>query len=221
MVVDYMGAVDIVSRLKENIEQQLGEELELAACAIPPDTALTDAGAVKNVCESAGFTVVGVTDEPTAANYLLQLEEGAIVDIGGGTTGVARVRDGRIVETWDEPTGGTHFSLVLAGAKKISFQEAEDMKKDAANHTAIFPVLKPVIDKISTIVSRRLDKDPVGQVVLVGGTSTLTGMEQHLAAQLGTNVDKPELPMFVTPLGIALFALQEWKEKGDDVWKYE
>ena len=35
MVVDYMGAVDIARELKEELEQQLGRELEPCAVALP------------------------------------------------------------------------------------------------------------------------------------------------------------------------------------------
>ena len=38
MVVDYMGAVDIARELKEELEQQLGRELEPCAVALPPGT---------------------------------------------------------------------------------------------------------------------------------------------------------------------------------------
>ena len=79
--------------------------------------------------EAAGLECTGLVDEPTAANALLGIENGAIVDVGGGTTGIAVVENGRVVYTADEPTGGTHFTLVIAGAKDISFEDAEDYKK--------------------------------------------------------------------------------------------
>ena len=47
MVVDYIGAVQIVRELKEQIEEQLDTELIYAAGAIPPGTDLLDSGAVK------------------------------------------------------------------------------------------------------------------------------------------------------------------------------
>ena len=47
----------------------------------------------------------------------------------------------------DEPTGGTHFSLVIAGAYKMSFADAEIYKRDKKNHKELLPVLKPVIEK--------------------------------------------------------------------------
>ena len=114
MVVDYIGAIHIVKAMKEKLEKQLGTELVYAAAALPPGTDSLDGGAVRNIVEAAGFEVTAMLDEPTAANNLLRLTDGAIVDIGGGTTGISVFEDGKVVMTDDEPTGGTHFSLVLS-----------------------------------------------------------------------------------------------------------
>lgn len=204
MVVDYIGAVDIARELKEKLESQLGRELEKAAVALPPGTEGLDGGVVKNVAEGAGLEVIAVFDEPTAANMLIGTRDGAVVDIGGGTTGISVFENGRVVECIDESTGGTHFSLVLAGAKGISFDEAELYKRDASHHKEIFPVVKPTIDKVSNIISRAIAGYEVPEVVLVGGTAELTDIEVPVEKTLGIPVNKPNHPMFVTPLGIAL-----------------
>ena len=65
-----------------------------------------------------------------------------MVDIGGGTTGISVLKDGKVVYVADEPTGGTHFSLVIAGAYKMSFADAEIYKRDKKNHKELLPVLK-------------------------------------------------------------------------------
>ena len=83
---------------------------------------------------AAGFELSNVLDEPTAANELLKMTNGAVVDIGGGTTGISVLKDKKVVYVTDEPTGGTHFSLVVAGAYSKSFEEAEKYKRDVKNH---------------------------------------------------------------------------------------
>lgn len=93
MVVDYIGAVQIVRELKEDIEKQLGVELINAAGAIPPGTDLLDGGAVKNVIQGAGFECTNLLDESTAANLVLQMKNGAVVDIGGGTCCFTGIED--------------------------------------------------------------------------------------------------------------------------------
>lgn len=204
MVVDYMGAVALVRSMKEKLEKQLGSELVYAAAAIPPGTETLDGGAVRNVVEAAGFEVTSLLDEPTAANKVLQLSDGAIVDIGGGTTGISVFSDGQVVMTDDEPTGGRHFSLVLAGAYHMPYEEAETYKRDYRHHAEIYPVVRPVVEKLAVLITDMLDGQPVNRLVLVGGSSCLTGMEEDIESLTGIPTYKPKNPLFVTPLGIAL-----------------
>jgi len=110
LVVDYIGAVDLVRQMKAGLEQRLGRELRLAASGYPPGVPLIEVRATANVVEAAGFVCTGLVDEPSAANALIHLEDGVIVDVGGGTTGIAIVQQGEVVYTADEATGGTHLS---------------------------------------------------------------------------------------------------------------
>lgn len=204
MVVDYIGAVDIVRTMKAELEEELGvEELYYAAAAIPPGTDTLDGGAVKNVVEAAGYRITALEDESTAANEILRIKNGAVVDIGGGTTGISIFKDGKVVYTADEPTGGTHFSLVLSGAYHTSFEKAELFKRDPKNHKEILPVLKPVIEKVSSIITQHIKGYQVDDILLVGGTCCLTGIEDVIQKKTGIPTFKPVNPMFVTPLGIA------------------
>lgn len=209
MVVDYIGAINIVRKMKEKIEASLQTTLSYAAAAIPPGTDRLDGGAVRNVVEAAGFEVTSLLDEPTAANKLLKLENGAVVDIGGGTTGISIIKNGEVIAVDDEPTGGTHFTLVLSGAYKIPFDEADLFKRNVDNHKEIFPVVKPVVDKIATIVSEKTSSNNIEELVLVGGSSCLTGIEEAIEKEIGIRTTKPDNPLFVTPLGIALSCTDE------------
>ena len=209
MVVDYIGAVQIVRELKEEIEEKLDTELIYAAGAIPPGTDLLDSGAVKNVIQGAGFELTNMLDESTAANEVLKMKNGAVVDIGGGTTGISVLKDGKVVYIADEPTGGTHFSLVISGAYGKSFEEAELYKRDPDNHRELLPVLQPVIEKVSSIITQHISDYDVEELSLVGGTCCLTGIEKIIEKKTGVFTHKPENPMFVTPLGIALSCRQE------------
>ena len=209
MVVDYIGAVQIVRELKEEIEEKLDTELIYAAGAIPPGTDLLDSGAVKNVIQGAGFELTNMLDESTAANEVLKMKNGAVVDIGGGTTGISVLKDGKVVYIADEPTGGTHFSLVISGAYGKSFEEAELYKRNPDNHRELLPVLQPVIEKVSSIITQHISDYDVQELSLVGGTCCLTGIEKIIEKKTGVFTHKPENPMFVTPLGIALSCRQE------------
>ena len=209
MVVDYVGAVRIVKQLKEEIEEKLGTELIYAASAIPPGTDELDSGAIKNVVQGAGFELSNILDEPTAANELLKMKNGVVVDIGGGTTGISILKDDKVVYVTDEPTGGTHFSLVVAGAYSMTFEEAELYKKDPKNHKELISVLTPVIEKVSGIINKNIKNYEVDEISIVGGTCCLAGIEGIIEKNTKIKTRKPKNPMFVTPLGIALSCKQE------------
>lgn len=209
MVVDYIGAVRIVRELKEEIEEKLNKELIYAAAAIPPGTDALDSGAIKNVVQAAGFELTCLLDEPTAANNLLKIENGAVVDIGGGTTGISILKDGEVIQVVDEPTGGTHFSLVISGAYGMPFKEADKFKRDNKNHKEILPILRPVVEKVSSIINNQIKNYDVNEISLVGGTCCLTGIEEIIQKQTKIYTHKPKNPMFVTPLGIALSCTQD------------
>ena len=209
MVVDYIGAVNLVREMKRELEEKLGTELTFAAAAIPPGTETIDSGAVKNVVQAAGFELTNLLDEPTAANEVLKMQNGAVVDIGGGTTGISILVDGKVDYVEDEPTGGTHFSLVISGAYKLPFAEADQYKRNPKNHKELLPVLKPVIEKISSIITRHVTGYDVKEISLVGGTACLAGIEEIIEKRTGIYTHKPKNPLFVTPLGIALSCTQE------------
>jgi len=204
LVVDYLGASDIVRRMKQTIEQKLGVELTTAATCYPPGTSRADARVCENVLYSAGLACSGMLDEPSAANLVLGVRNGAVVDVGGGTTGIAIIEDGQVVYTADEATGGTHFSLVIAGAHNISFEEAEALKKDPDNHRRLFPVVKPVMEKVATIVNRHIARHSVERIYLVGGSASFAEMGQVVENITGVATEIPPHPMFVTPTGVAL-----------------
>ncbi len=84
----------------------MGQPLLHAAIAIPPGTTENDTRTHQYVVESTGLQVCNIVDEPTAANAVIGMKDGVIVDIGGGTTGLSILKDGQVVFVVDEATGG-------------------------------------------------------------------------------------------------------------------
>jgi ethanolamine utilization protein EutJ len=204
LVVDFVGAVDLLRGMKLRLERRLGRELTSAATAYPPGVAQVEVRATANVLEAAGLHCSGLVDEPSAANLVLQLQDGAIVDVGGGTTGIAVVRNGHVVYTADEPTGGTHFSLVVAGSRNLSFAEAEALKIRPEEQARLFPSLRPVMEKVASIILRHIEGRDVPSVILVGGSSAFPGMAEVVAEYTDIPTWVPPNPLLVTPLGIAM-----------------
>ena len=128
----------------------------------------------------------------------------AVVDVGGGTTGISILKDGKVIFTADEPTGGTHMTLVLAGSLGCSFEEAERIKKDPKQEMLVFPVVKPVIEKMAAIVARFIEGYDVDVIYVVGGACSFKKFESVFEKETGVKTIKPKEPLLVTPLGIAM-----------------
>ncbi len=212
LVVDFHGAIDLLQELKRNVEKRLGFELTSAATTFPPGVSQSEVQATQHVVQAAGLECEQVVDEPTAANAVLQVKNGAVVDIGGGTTGIAVFHDGEVIYTADEPTGGTHFSLVIAGALEIEFEEAEKVKKESKKHKRLFPLVRPVMEKVGTIVARHVAAHPVDTLYLVGGTACFPGIDRVVEKVTGIRTVIPGYPLFVTPLGTAMHNISEIDE---------
>ena len=202
IVVDYMGAIKIVRDLKEKLERLINKELVYAACAIPPGIDPRSVKSISNVVESAEFVVTNIVDEPTAAAKALKIKDGAIVDLGGGTTGISLLKNGKVVGTWDEPTGGHHMNLTIAGYYNIDIDEAEKLKINS-NNREIFTIIKPVLEKMASIVKNVLDDKDVKDLYLVGGASNFNGIEELFEKITGIKTHRSEEALLVTPLGIA------------------
>lgn len=203
VVVDFHGAIQLVRALKSDVEQRLGQPLTQAASGYPPGVARGSVRAVEHVLEGAGLTCSQLVDEPNAANAVLGVRDGAVVDVGGGTTGIAVFRDGELLTVADEPTGGTHVSLVLAGALGVPFDRAEEIKRDPARAGELFPIVRPVFEKIGSIVRDVVAPYRVQTVHLVGGTCRFPGIDRVVAEETGIRTTVPSDPLFVTGLGLA------------------
>uniref|UniRef100_UPI001FB036C2 ethanolamine utilization protein EutJ n=1 Tax=Fundidesulfovibrio soli TaxID=2922716 RepID=UPI001FB036C2 len=199
VVVDYMGAVDIVRDMVTKARKRTGMEISHASTSFPPGT---DPRLSTNILEAAWLEVTAVRDEPTCVAELLRLDNAAVVDIGGGTTGTAVVREGRVVASADEPTGGRHLSLVLAGHYGVDFEEAERIKREPEAHD-VLNLVRPTLQRIGDIVAGHIRGHLVQRIILSGGTCCLPGAAKVLEAELGLPVTLPSQPLLLTPLAIA------------------
>ena len=209
IVVDFMGAIAIVRKLKEGLEEKLGIKITEGYTAIPPGVEQGSIKAIVNVIEAAGIDVLKVVDEPTAASYVLGITDGVVVDLGGGTTGISILEKGKVVFVADEPTGGTHMTLVLAGSYGVDFETAEDIKTDKKKEKEVFIQITPVLQKMASIVKKYIKDYKVKDVFLVGGACSFDGSESIFERELGLNIYKPYMPVYITPLGIALVGIKD------------
>lgn len=201
VVVDFMGARAAVSDLKEAAERELGIELTRAGTAFPPGVPSSDTAACRFVLEGAGFDSVELIDEVSAAHKTLDIADGILVDVGGGSTGVGIFRDGVLVEVDDRPGGGHHLNLILAGALGIDTVEAEALK--LADSAAYAGILKPGIQRIASSIAVMSTSAPDLDIFLAGGAVMVYGAPDVISAELGRPVHAYPHSLFITPVGIA------------------
>lgn len=207
IVVDWQGAVRAVASLRDDLSGRLDRPLEAASVAVPPGISPGTVKVFTNVLEAAGLAITEVVDEPVAAARALGVVDGAVIDIGHGTTGVSIIRGGAVALSEDEATGGHHMTLVIAGSMDITHDEAERLKRNPKQRDLAFGLIRPTLEKMATITRGVLDGHDVPQVHLVGGSSSHPRAVEVFEDVLGRPVLRPSDPLFVTPLGIPLPAV--------------
>jgi ethanolamine utilization protein EutJ len=201
VVVDFAAAVAAVRHLRTRAEEALGVPLNCAATAYPPCIPVRDARACTYVCEAAGFVEVVLVDEVTAAQRTLDVRDGVVVDVGGGSTGVGVFRDGVHTALDVRPGGGHHLDLVLAGALGLTVEQAEAHKR--AHPAESLPILVPGLQRIAESV-RAMTRDVENLPVhLAGGALMIPGADSVLAGWLERPVVTYPHALLITPLGIA------------------
>lgn len=92
-------------------------------------------GALQTIAAELELNLLSITAEPYAVARCLESEDSRssplsaiFIDIGGGTTDIAIVRNGSLEGTKMFTIGGRTFSKRLTSTLNISFQEAEDIK---------------------------------------------------------------------------------------------
>jgi ethanolamine utilization protein EutJ len=201
VVVDFAKATSTVRLLKSRAEEALGVTLESAATAYPPCIPVKDARACTYVCESAGFADVVLVDEITAAQRTLQVNDGVVVDVGGGSTGVGVFRAGRLAALDDRAGGGHHLDLILAGALGLPLEEAEVHKRKHPRKS--LPILIPGLQRIAESVRTMTPDAEELPLHLAGGALMITGAGDVLANYLERTVVTYPHALLITPIGIA------------------
>lgn len=206
VVVDFARAVATVRELRERAGDALRTELPRAATAYPPCIPVADARACTYVCETAGFDEVTLVDEVSAAQRTLEITDGVLVDVGGGSTGVGVFRGGVLERLDDRPGGGHHLDLVLAGALGVEVEEAERFKRERPADA--LPILIPGLQRIGESI-RAMTEGTGGSddrdlpLHLAGGALMIPRAGDVLAQYLQRTVVTHPHALLVTPLGIA------------------
>src|SRR6266478_2468941 len=158
---------------------------------------LMQLGALETVAQGLDLTLVTIVAEPYALARCLSTNAGSdsgaiFMDIGGGTTDIALVRQGGIEETRMFALGGRTFTRRLAASKGISIKQAEKLKLDysdgqikGSNRNEVQNILAPECQTWMDSVELLIDELAKGQLLppaiyMVGGGSALPDLRQKL-----------------------------------------
>jgi len=154
-------------------------------------------GALQTIAESLGLDLLSVAAEPYAVARSIGLEDkpdfsGVFIDIGGGTTDIAVVRNGGVEGTKMFAFGGRTFTKRLAEELDISFSQAEELKieysKDQTSKEESHQVKELLKKDVSVWLSGvELTLDEFSElefipskILLCGGGSLLPEIEEAL-----------------------------------------
>ncbi len=158
---------------------------------------LSQLGALETVAQGLDLTLAAIVAEPYALARCLSTNAGAdsgaiFIDIGGGTTDIALVRQGGIEETRMFALGGRTFTRRIATAKGISIKDAEQLKISYSNgeikssdreeiQAILAPECQTWIDSVELLIEE-LSKGELlpPAIYIVGGGSALPDIYQRL-----------------------------------------
>src|SRR6266513_4839216 len=158
---------------------------------------LMQLGALETVAQGLDLTLVTIVAEPYALARCLSAnasaDSGAIfIDIGGGTTDIALVRQGGIEETRMFALGGRTFTRRIATTKGLSLKEAEKLKLSystrgikGSERDDMQAILAPECQTWMDTVELLIEELSKGELLppaiyLVGGGSALPDLRQKL-----------------------------------------
>lgn len=157
-------------------------------------------GAINTIADELGIDLISIAAEPYAVarsvDYDDVLDFSAIfIDIGGGTTDIAVVRNGGLEGTKMFAFGGRAFTKKLAQELEISFEEAESLKINYSEGRLGFDVSSRVdeifendcnvwLGGVELSLAEFAENDVLpSKILLCGGGSALPGIKKALASQ--------------------------------------
>jgi type IV pilus assembly protein PilM len=147
----------------------------------------------QTLAANAGFeTVLFEVETFSMIRSLSRAERGtyALIDIGADTTKVAVIDAGVVVFSHGIDRGSQDITESLAEEKRVSFKEAEELKKQADSFSGAQTILSAIFKE--AVQALHLASQRTGHVaaktILVGGGSIIPGADRLAAEILGHEV---------------------------------
>lgn len=220
-------AKDLFLGIKNHIITHLGEWIAEAVITVPAYFDESRRQIIKKAAEAAGFRVLRLLSEPTAAALCYQFEkEGmyAIYDLGGGTFdfSLLRMKEGlfRVIATGGHPhLGGDDVDALIADqlfqddpqglAKARALKENPD--QTLLSPTQLCHLVRPLIDETlaictNTLQDAGLSSADLNALVFVGGSTKLSFIQDTVTQAFSCPTHASLDPDQSVALGAALYA---------------
>lgn len=173
---------------------------------------LVHLGALQSIADDLGLDVLTIAAEPYAVARSVGIEDAVefsavFIDVGGGTTDIAVVRNGGLEGTKMFALGGRAFTKRLADQLSVSFEEAEKIKIGYSKGKLPSGLMHKVKDALDTDCKVWLSGIELAleefsgidllpsKILLCGGGSALKGLKSSLLTEDWTE----ELPFAKKP----------------------
>ena len=159
-----------------------------------------------------------------------ELEVGVtVIDMGAGTTSLCSFYENQLVHLAGIPLGGCNVTQDIACAFGGSFSEGERLKilhgslhdspdMDVRHNTLQTPdlsfIIRARIEEILEMIMEQCPSSIPKRLVLTGGASQLSGLEQEVSQGWRVRIGKTDRrPIFTTLMGLLHYARQDSTEK--------
>ncbi|MDX8384610.1 MAG: type IV pilus assembly protein PilM [Ghiorsea sp.] len=154
--------------------------------------------ALENAVEETGVYAQDLTEVDAVEAMDGESEGGsayALVNIGASLININIMRDGKMAFVRDQFYGGQNLTEAIQKSHGLSFQAAEEMKKN--NFSEIDPnVMEEFYSNLGSEIGRSLDfyganhaEHPVQKILLSGGSSLIAGVDAELDSRLGIETE--------------------------------
>jgi type IV pilus assembly protein PilM len=180
-----------------------GDKMEVLVVAVKKEIINSYTGAIR----AAGLEPVVVDVDYFALENMFELNydpaEGhpvALVNIGARYSSINILKAGRSTFTGDVPVGGAEYSDSLIRALGVSPPDADALKAGRAVPGIDSGVVEPVLGSVTEFIVEEIHRalsffwtaatdEPLGGVILSGGTAGMPGLSAQLTKRLGCAVE--------------------------------
>ncbi|MEI8320681.1 MAG: Hsp70 family protein [Alphaproteobacteria bacterium] len=204
------AATDILIYLKEQAEKSLGKKVTKAVITVPAYFSEGARTMTRKAATLAGFEVLRLLNEPTAAALAYHLDEGkeghyVVYDLGGGTFDVSVLRLEKgifqvLAVGGDTGLGGDDFDKLIQDffQDHVSIDQAKQIKEylsenpvwqekqGSISQSDFEKIVSPLVEKTLKIVEKTLrdakveDIQTIQQIVCVGGMTRMPLIQHSL-----------------------------------------